>query len=102
MARSSLLALTASMAFFSQSWAWALFSISSRSSRFSSAMAMATAFLESISCWFMSTIIWLSIFSGFSALDMRSFMFDEITVLSLSKIPMSYSLLPAANFESTG
>jgi hypothetical protein len=29
-------------------------------------------------------------------------MFDEITVLSLSKIPMSYSSFLAANFESNG
>ena len=65
-------------------------------------MAMATAFLDSMSCSFISMIIWLSIFSGFSALAMRSFMFDEMTVFNLSKIPMDHSSFLAANCESMG
>ena len=59
---------------------------------FSSAMAEATCCLALASCPFMSTISWLSIFSGFSAREMRSLMFDRIKVDKRSKSPMGRHL----------
>ena len=55
---------------------------------FSSAIAEATCCLALASWPFMSTISWFSIFSGFSAREMRSLMFDRSRVEKRSKIPM--------------
>jgi hypothetical protein len=60
-------------------------------------MAMATAILDSISCSFISIRSWLSIFSGFSDLFIRSFTFDEIRVFNLEKIPILSGLLYPIN-----
>ena len=59
---------------------------------FSSAIAEATCCLALASCVFMSTISWLSIFSGFSAREIRSLMFDRSRVERRSKSPMSLHL----------
>ena len=56
--------------------------------RFSSAMAAATICLAFTSWSRMSTMIWLSIFSGFSAEEIRSLMLDLIRVDRRSKSPI--------------
>ena len=58
--------------------------------RFSSAIETATCFFASTSWFCMSTTIWFSIFSGSSALQMRSFRFDLMSVPSREKIPMRF------------
>ncbi len=50
--------------------------------------AAATSRFAFASCSRMSRMIWFSIFSGSSAREMRSFMFDLMTVESLVKMPM--------------
>src|SRR5213592_2179495 len=57
-------------------------------SRFSSAIAAATCCFALASWVRMSTISWFSIFSGFSAREIRSLMFDRMSVERRSKIPM--------------
>ena len=59
-----------------------------RCSRFSSAIADATLFLDSMSCSFISTINWLSIFSGFSALVIMSLMLERTTRRKRSNSPI--------------
>jgi hypothetical protein len=66
--------------------AWA-----SASSFFSSAMALATCCLALASWVRMSMISWFSIFSGSSAREMRSLMFDRSRVEKRSKIPIVVS-----------
>src|SRR5215218_8732143 len=56
-----------------------------------SAMATATSCLALASWPRMSSITWLSIFSGFSARAIRSLMFDLSMVEKRSKIPMGCS-----------
>src|ERR1051326_2985880 len=51
-------------------------------------MAVATCCFALASCDRMSTSIWFSIFSGSSAREIRSLMFDRSSVDSLSKSPM--------------
>src|SRR3989449_674832 len=88
LARSSRPSCTARTARFSQSSA-AFFSWSTCAARrFSSAMADATCCLALASWVRMSTISWFNIFSGFSAREIRSLMFDRTSVERRSKIPM--------------
>jgi hypothetical protein len=82
---------TATMALRSHSLALSCSATVCFCSFFSSAMATATAFLASASCCCISSSTWLSIFSGSSALVMRSLMLDLISVPSLEKIPMDFS-----------
>src|SRR5213593_2881033 len=87
-ARSSRPSCTANTARRSQSSAL-FFSCSTwAASRFSSAIAAATCCLAFASWLRMSTISWLSIFSGFSAREIRSLMFDRISVERRSKTPI--------------
>src|SRR6266511_1700012 len=87
-ARSSRPSCTASTARRSQSSAL-FFSCSTWAARrFSSAIAAATCCLAFASWLRMSTISWLSIFSGSSAREIKSLMFDRISVERRSKIPM--------------
>src|SRR5205085_387843 len=65
--------------------------------RFSSAIAVATCCLALASCPRMSTRIWLSIFSGSSAREMRSLMFDRMRVDSLSNRPILLCLAVRAD-----
>ncbi len=88
LARSSRPSCTASIALRSQSSACFFSASASDWSFFSSAMAEATCCLALASCVFMSTISWLSIFSGFSAREMRSLMFDRSSAEKRSMIPM--------------
>lgn len=59
---------------------------------FSSAIAAAASCLAFARFDFMSRISWLSIFSGFSAREIKSLMFDLIIVEKRSKIPMDLYL----------
>src|ERR1051326_899047 len=52
-------------------------------------MAAATSCFALASCPRMSVISWFSIFSGFSAFEIRSLRFDLISVERRSRIPMS-------------
>src|SRR5689334_25679 len=54
-------------------------------------METATCFFASTSWFCMSTTIWFSIFWGSSALLMRSFRFDLMSVPRREKIPMAFS-----------
>src|SRR5690606_30197296 len=60
--------------------------------RFSSAMAAATCCLARANWLRMSATIWSSIFSGFSAFEIRSLMLDLSSVASRSKSPISAGL----------
>ena len=88
LARSSRPSCTASIARRSHSSACFFIASASDWSFFSSAIAVATSDFAFPSWPFMSTISWLSIFSGFSAREIMSLMFDRRRVEKRSKIPM--------------
>src|SRR5690554_977222 len=99
LARSSRPARTASIAFFSHSAALRASESYCFLRRFSSAMATATCFFALINCSFISTINWLRIFSGSSALLITSLIFALRSVPILAKMLIYLSLIARAQIR---